>query len=69
MLLEVRDSSYLGLLSIFGPRKEGFLLRACLAKKNWIFGKISSSPRPRGPPRRGHVRLGERVHLSVGMYA
>ena len=36
-LLEVRDSSYLGLLSIFGSRKEGFSLRACLVKKNWIF--------------------------------
>ena len=32
-LQEVRDSSYLVLLSIFGPGKEGFLLRACLAKK------------------------------------
>ena len=37
MLQEVRDSSYLDLLSIFGPRKEGFPLRACLAKKKMGF--------------------------------
>ena len=33
-LQEIGDSSYLGLFSIFGPRKEGFRLRAYLAKKN-----------------------------------
>ena len=37
MLQEVKDSSYLVLLSIFGPGKEGFSLRACLAKKKTGF--------------------------------
>ena len=36
-LKEVRDSSYLGLLSTLGRGKRVFRLRACLAKKNWIF--------------------------------
>ena len=49
-LQEVRDSSYLGLLSIFGPGKEGFSLRVYLAKKKkWGFQVLLdvSSPRRR----------------------
>ena len=42
-LQEVRDSSYLGLLSIFRPGKEDFSLRACLEKKKQVsFGLCST---------------------------
>ena len=41
-LQEVRDSSYLDLLSIFRLRKEGFLFKGMFGEeKNWIFGLCS----------------------------
>ena len=35
--LEVRDSSYLGLLSIFGLGKEGFLVKGLLGEETLVF--------------------------------
>ena len=36
-LLKVRDSSYLGLLSIFGPGKEGFLFEGLFGEEKQGF--------------------------------
>ena len=46
-LLKVRDSSYLGLLSTFGPGKEGFSLRVCFAKKKLDFLVLLNVSSPR----------------------
>ena len=37
-LQEVRDSSHLGLLSIFCPGKEGFSFKGLFGEENWVFG-------------------------------
>ena len=67
MRLEVRDSSYLSLLSIFDREKRVFRLKACLEEKNCIFRvllNVSSS-------RRTSVRLGggENIHTKDFCYA
>ena len=45
MLLEVRDSSYLGLLSIFGSGKEGFFVKGLFGEEKnldfWVMFDFS----------------------------
>ena len=58
---EVRDSSYLGLLSIFGSEKEGFSVKGLFGKEKWdfrVFLNVAS-------PRRTLVRLGEGENLHT----
>ena len=43
-LQEVRDSSYLGLLSIFGVGKEGFSFKGLFGKEKlgfWVLGELT----------------------------
>ena len=79
-LQEVRDSSYLGLLPILGPRKEGFLFKGFFSEEKLDFRVLLdvSSPRRRHESSygrlvlrlgKGKVRLSKGVSLGVGMYA
>ena len=72
-LQEVRDSFYLGLLSIFRPRKEGLSFKGLFSKEKLNFRVLLnvSSPRRRheSSHERSVLRLGEGVRLSVGKYA
>ena len=59
MLKEVRDSSYLGLLSIFGPGKVEFLFKGLFGEEKldfWVMLDVYS-------PRRASVHLGEGVNF------
>ena len=60
-LLEVRDSSYLGLLSIFGSGKEDISFKGLFAEEKldfWVLLDVSSL-------RKTSVRLGEGVNLPT----
>ena len=70
-LKEVGDSSYLGLLSIFGPGKEGFSFKGMFSKEKLDFRVLFdvSLPRQRHESSHGRLvlRLGEgKVHLGEG---
>ena len=65
--LEVRDSSYLGLLSIFGLGKEGFSVKGLFGEEKLNFRVMHSV----FSPRQTEVHLGEGVSLPTedGCYA
>ena len=46
-LQEVRDSSYLGLLSIFRPGKEGFSFKGLFGREKLVFGILLDVSSPR----------------------
>ena len=56
MCLEVRDSSYLGLLSIFGLGKEGFSVKGLFGEEKKLDFLVLHSV---SSPRKTEVRLGE----------
>ena len=61
----MRDSSYLSLLSIFGPGKEGFLFKGLFGKEKLDFQVLLDVPSPR---RRCESSQGRLVlHLGEGM--
>ena len=80
-LQEVRDSFYLGLLSIFGPRIEDFSFKGMFGKEKLGFRVLLnvSSPRRRRCESsyerlvlrlgEGKAQLGKGVSLGVGMYS
>ena len=60
-LQEVRDSSYFGLLSIFGPRKKGFSFKGLFDEEKlgfWVLLDVSL-------PKQTEVRLGKGVNLPT----
>ena len=60
-LQKVRDSSYLSLLSIFGPRKEGFSFKGLFGEEKldfWVMLDVSL-------PRKTLVRLGKGMNLLM----
>ena len=78
MLQEVRYSSYLGLLFIFGPGKEGFSFNGLFGEEKLDFRVMLDVSSPRrmceSSHRRlvlclgeGNVHLGKGVRLGVGM--
>ena len=71
MLQEVRDSSYLGLLSIFGPGIEGFSFKGLFGKEKLDFRVLLDASSPRRKHESSHGRLvlslGERFHLGMGI--
>ena len=60
-LLEVRDSSYLGILSIFGPGKEGFSFKGLLGEEKLDFRVMLDV----SLHRQTEVRLGKGVNLPT----
>ena len=62
MLLEVRDSSYLGLISIFRPGKEGFSIKSLFGEEKWDFRVLIDV----SSPRRRCKSSNERLVLRIG---
>ena len=72
-LQDVRDSSYLGLLSIFRLGKKGFSFKGLFGEEKLGFRVLLdvSLPRLRCESSHGRMvlRIGEGVRLGMGMHA
>ena len=67
MRLEVRDSSYLGLLSTFGPGKEGFSVKGLFCGEKLHFRFLLSVSSTKGTLVR--LREGENINTEDYCYA